>query len=61
MTTWTLIIFLYSGALSQSDSVALNNISGFESEKACEIAGKTAVSKLTTLMKGGKFVCVKNN
>lgn len=61
MTTWTLIIFLYAGAMSNSDSVALTNIGGFTSEITCENAGKTAVSKFTTLMKGGKFVCVRNN
>jgi len=61
MIEYTLILFLYAGMLSNSDSVALTNIPGFKSEAACETAGKQAVSGLSGgTLKSGKFVCVKS-
>lgn len=55
---WILIIFIYAGAFSNNDSVALTSVHGFQSESACKIAG-TNVKNLETLMKESKFICVK--
>jgi hypothetical protein len=51
---------MYAGMLSQSDSVAMNNVSGFQTKQLCEEAGKQTVSEFKNFgFKGGKFVCVR--
>jgi len=55
---WTLIIFLYAGTFSKSDSVALDSISGFSSYNLCEEAGED-ISELETLFKNSKYICVR--
>jgi len=58
---FTLILFLYAGVLSNSDSVALTNVQGFRTVAACEAAGKAAVRELSGgTFKDGRFVCVKS-
>jgi hypothetical protein len=61
MVEYTLILFLYAGMMSNSDSVALTNVPGFKSQAACEAAGSLAASKLSGgTFKSGKYVCVKS-
>lgn len=57
--SWVLILFIHAGMLSEKDSMALTNVSGFKSEAACLTAGKQseALGKRTT--KEVKFVCLK--
>jgi len=63
MVEYVLVIFMYAGMLSQSDSVAMNNVSGFQTKQLCEEAGKQTVSEFKIShyfgFKGGKFVCVR--
>jgi hypothetical protein len=60
MVEYALIIFMYAGMLSPSDSVAMNNVSGFQTKQLCEEAGKQTVSEFKNFgFKGGKFVCVR--
>jgi hypothetical protein len=57
---YVLVIFMYAGMLSSSDSVAINNISGFQTKQLCEVAGKEAVREFQNSgFKSGKFVCLK--
>jgi len=58
---WTLIIFIYAGILADGDSVALTNVSGFDSEQSCMEAGKKSKSLTTGTVKQTNFVCVKNS
>lgn len=61
MIEYTLILFLYAGVLSKSDSVALTNVPGFKNQGACQQAGMAAVKQLTTgTFKDGKFICVRS-
>ena len=57
--TWVLVLFLHAGMLSEKDSMALTNVSGFKTEAACQAAGKASevLAKRTT--KEVKFVCLK--
>jgi len=60
MIEYVLVIFMYAGMLSQNDSVAMNNVSGFQTKQLCEEAGKQTVSEFKNFgFKGGKFVCVR--
>ena len=56
---WTLILFVYAGAFSDSDSVALTNVEGFKSEGACEYYGSKAASLVSGTKKSYKFICVQ--
>jgi hypothetical protein len=57
---YVLIIFMYAGLLSEGDSVAMNNVSGFQSKELCEIAGKTTVKEFKNFgFKSGKYTCVR--
>lgn len=57
---YVLIIFMYAGLLSESDSVAMNNVSGFQTKEFCEDAGHKAVKEFKNFgFKSGKYVCVR--
>ena len=57
---YVLIIFMYAGILSESDSVAMNNVSGFQTKEFFEEAGDKAVKEFTNFgFKSGKYVCVR--
>lgn len=57
---YVLIIFMYAGILSQGDSVAINNVSGFQTKELCEEAGNKAVKEFKNFgFKSGKFTCVR--
>ena len=55
---WILVIFVYAGYFSKSDSVALTNIPGFSSQQECEAAGKVAEKLTSGTQKDTHFVCL---
>lgn len=55
---WVLILAMWAGTFSASDSVTLNTVTGFSSEARCDAAGKAAVKKFTTFKKTVEFFCV---
>ena len=59
--SYVLVVFLYAGAMSGGDSVALTNVPGFKSEASCVAAGKLAVNMTRATLKDGKFVCLKQD
>ena len=58
MTTWILIILVYAGATSDSDSVALTNVTGFTTQESCQQAGKLSTALTNRTKKNTRFVCV---
>lgn len=56
---WTLILFIYAGALSKGDSVALTHVQGFKTEQVCQEAGRASKSLARDTFKDVRFVCVK--
>lgn len=57
--SWILIIFVHAGALSNADSMAMTSVSGFQNQRACQVAGESATKMATATTKSMKFVCVK--
>jgi hypothetical protein len=58
---YTLILFVTIGPLSEKDSMALTNVTGFANQAACVAAGQAAVAKFGTGTKRADFVCVSVN
>jgi hypothetical protein len=58
MSTWVLIIFVYAGVMSESDSVAIRHVDGFKNKQACEHAAKS-VNLTNGTMKDERKVCVE--
>ena len=56
---WILIVFAHAGAMSDKDSMALTNVSGFKTEAACIAAGKEAAKMASMTTKVIKYTCVK--
>ena len=56
---WILILFIYAGAFSKGDSVAVTNIQGFATEQACKSAGDKAGALTDSTYKNVRYVCVK--
>ena len=52
---------MYAGILSEQDnSVALNNVNGFQTKEFCEEAGHKAMKEFKNFgFKSGKYVCVR--
>lgn len=59
MTEWVLVLAMWAGTFSSSDSVSVNTVVGFSSEARCDAAGKTAVKKFTTFKKTVDFFCIQ--
>lgn len=59
MTTWTLVLFIYAGALAKGDSVAITNVPHFQSRGACEAAGAAMKPLVTSTFKELRFACVR--
>ena len=57
--TWVLVLFVHAGMLSDKDSMALTNVSGFKSEASCQAAGKSAQALTKSTTKDTRFVCLK--
>lgn len=59
--SWVLILYIYAGALSDSDSVALTNIPGFKTLEQCQTAGeKTKYFTSGITFKNSKYVCIED-
>lgn len=56
---WTLILLVYAGTFSDSDSVALTNVTGFHSEQECIQAGEKSKKMVSGSKKELKYICVK--
>jgi len=57
---WILIVYIYAGMMARGDSVALTNVSGFQSQQECMQAGRVGESLVSgTSSKVYRFVCVK--
>jgi hypothetical protein len=54
---FVLILFMFIGALSDKDSMALTTVV-FKSQAECETAGQKAVTTFARGTKQGQFVCV---
>lgn len=59
MTYWTLILYIYAGAMSNTDSVTLQTIPGFTSEQTCKAAGEGPKSLVKMSTKEYRFACVE--
>lgn len=57
---WTLVIYIYAGALAQGDSVTLTSIP-MASQEVCETAGQELDSLVSGTTKVVRYVCVKNH
>jgi hypothetical protein len=56
---WILVIMAYAGALSNGDSVALTNVSSFQTEQSCIVAGDKVKRMETGTFKAIRYTCVK--
>lgn len=56
---WTLILFAHAGIMSDKDSMALTNVSGFKSEQTCVVAGEQAKKMSSATTKVIKYTCVQ--
>jgi hypothetical protein len=56
---YTLIIYIFAGMLANGDSVAITNVPGFQTQSACEAAGKQTQSFVKGSAKEHRYVCVK--
>lgn len=58
--TTILIIFAHVGPMGDGNSVALTSVGGFESPKACHVAGAQVKSMAKGTIKSIDFVCVSS-
>ena len=56
---WTLILYIYAGALAKGDSVTLTNVPGFKTEQVCQEAGTSAKKLVRDSYKELRYICVK--
>ena len=56
---WTLILFAYAGALSNSDSMAFTNVTGFKNQVSCQAAGEQAKKMYVGTTKVIRYTCVQ--
>jgi hypothetical protein len=56
---WTLILFAHAGIMSDKDSMALTNVTGFTSQQECVAAGDQAKRMASGTTKVIKFTCVQ--
>lgn len=56
---YTLILYIFAGALAKGDSVALVSVPGFTSKASCDVAGQATAKFVEGSMKNHKFACVK--
>ena len=59
MSTWVLLVAMYAGAWSASDSTALTAIHGFINKEECIMAGRTSIDLARGTMKEVSFVCLE--
>ena len=58
MTTYVLVMYIYAGMMAKGDSVTMQIIEGYTSEKACMEAGPLAKSLVSGSLKEYKYVCL---
>jgi hypothetical protein len=58
-TIWVLILFAHAGTLSDSDSMALTNVSGFKTYQECKAAGEEAKRMASGTTKVIKYSCTE--
>ena len=56
---WTLILYIYAGALAKGDSVTLTNVPGFRTEEICQTAGRASKTLVRDSYKDVRFICVR--
>ena len=56
---WTLVLYIYAGALASGDSVSLLNVPGFKTEQSCIAAGTAAKPLVRGSTKELRYVCIK--
>lgn len=59
MITWTMVIYIYAGVLAKGDSVALDHISGFESQQQCEMSAKDLEKLTKNSAKVLRAICIE--
>jgi|SanBayMetagenome_1026888.scaffolds.fasta_scaffold459341_1 hypothetical protein len=57
--SWTLIIYIYAGAMAQGDSVTVT-ATPMATQEICETAGTALDSLVSGSTKVVRYVCVKN-
>jgi len=57
--SWTLILYIYAGALASGDSVTLMNIPNFKTEQHCQAAGNAAKPLVSGSSKNLRFICIR--
>lgn len=58
MSTWVLLVAMYAGAWSASDSTALTAIHGFINKEECIMAGRTSIDLARGTKKEVSFICL---
>jgi hypothetical protein len=56
---WTLILFAHVGMMSDKDSMALTNVTGFRTQAECRTAGEEAKKMASGTTKVMKYTCVE--
>ena len=56
---WTLILFAHAGIMSDKDSMALTNVTGFRTQQECQAAGESAKKMASATTKVIKYTCVE--
>jgi hypothetical protein len=56
---WTLVLLVYAGALSDSDSVAITNVPGFFSQQECIVAGDESKKMVGGTKKVLQYKCFR--
>jgi|LakMenEpi03Aug12_release.lakeMendotaPanAssembly.Ray.scaffolds.fasta_scaffold15859_14 hypothetical protein len=57
--SYVLVMFIYAGAFSKGDSVALNSVDGFSTLESCQKAGQEGNPLVGGTVKEYKFVCIQ--
>lgn len=56
---WTLVIYIYAGMLSDSDSVALTHVDGLRTQQECQAAGETGKKLVAGSKKEYRYICLQ--
>lgn len=59
--SWILVLFVHAGMLSDKDSMALTNVSGFKTQASCEAAGRASEALTKSTTKNTRWVCIKQD
>lgn len=58
---WVLLIYIYAGPLADGDSVAMQSVGGWMTEKSCNKAGEQAEALVNGSTKELRFICFNTN